>query len=160
MSRAQVSGRGPLIAAVAYANLVSLAAQVIWVRKINVLFGATAGVFASVLAVVLAGLAFGAAWGGRRSATEARPERLLAILLVALGALCAASLPLLDAARHLFLALAPEGLAPAARAAVRLPVVALVLIPPTFAIGAILPLATRLYSRASSGAVAALSEYV
>jgi spermidine synthase len=156
MSRTEVSGRGPLIAAVAYANLVSLAAQVMWVRKINVLFGATAGVFASVLAVVLAGLACGAAWGGRRAASEARPERLLAILLVALGALCAASLPLLDAARSLFLVLAPEGLAPVARAAVRIPVVALVLLPPTFAIGAILPLATQLYSRASAGAVAAL----
>jgi spermidine synthase len=156
MARPQVSGRGPLIAAVAYANLVSLAAQVIWVRKINVLFGATAGVFASVLAVVLAGLACGAAWGGRRAASEARPERLLAILLVALGALCAASLPLLDAARSLFLTLAPEGLAPAARAAVRIPVVALVLLPPTFAIGAILPLATHLFSRVSRGAVAAL----
>jgi spermidine synthase len=156
MSRTEVSGRGPLIAAVAYANLVSLAAQVVWVRKINVLFGATAGVFASVLAVVLAGLACGAAWGGRRAASEARPERLLAILLVALGALCAASLPLLDAARSLFLMLAPEGLAPVARAAVRIPVVALVLLPPTFAIGAILPLATQLYSRASAGAVAAL----
>lgn len=157
MSRTEASGRGPLIVAVAYANLVSLAAQVIWVRKITLLFGATAGVFASVLAVVLAGLASGAAWGGRRAAAEARPERLLAILLVVLGALCAASLPLLDAARSLFLMLAPEGLAPAARAAVRIPVVALVLLPPTFAIGAILPLATQLYHRVSAaGAVASL----
>ena len=107
MAKPQDSGRGLLIAAVAYANLVSLAAQVIWVRKITLLFGATAGVFASVLAVVLAGLACGAAWGGRRAASEPRPERLLAILLVALGALCAASLPLLDVARSLFLMLAP-----------------------------------------------------
>jgi len=156
MPHKRASGRGPLIAAVAYANLVSLAAQVVWVRKINVLFGATAGVFASVLAVVLAGLALGAAWGGRRAAVEARPERWLAGLLVALGALCALSLPLLDAARALFLVLAPDGLAPALRAVVRLPVVALVLLPPTFAIGALLPLATQLYNRASSGAVAAL----
>jgi spermidine synthase len=156
MSRTEVSDRGPLILSVAYANLVSLAAQVIWVRKITLLFGATAGVFASVLAVVLAGLACGAAWSGRRAASEPRPERLLAILLVALGALCAASLPLLDLARVLFLMLGPEGLAPAARAAVRIPFVALVLLPPTFAIGAILPLATQLYSRVSAGAVAAL----
>ena len=148
--------RARIVAAVAYANLVSLAAQVVWVRKVTLLFGATAGVFASVLAVVLAGLACGAAWGGRRAAGEARPERLLAILLAALGVLCAASLPLLDGARALFLALAPEGLGPAARAAIRLPVVALVLLPPTFAIGAILPLATQLYSRAAAGAVAAL----
>ena len=156
MSHKQVSGRAPLIAAVAYANLVSLAAQVVWVRKINVLFGATAGVFAGVLAVVLAGLALGAAWGGRRAASVARPERLLAGLLVALGALCALSLPLLDLARSLFLLIAPEGLAPLARAALRLPVVALVLLPPTFAIGAALPLATQLYSRISAGAVASL----
>ncbi|HEX3130871.1 MAG TPA: fused MFS/spermidine synthase [Thermoanaerobaculia bacterium] len=156
MPRTEAPDRESLIAAVAYANLVSLAAQVIWVRKITLLFGATAGVFASVLAVVLAGLACGAAWGGRRSASEARPERLLAILLVVLGVLCAASLPLLDIARSLFLLLAPEGLAPAARAAVRIPVVALVLLPPTFAIGAILPLATRLYSRDAGDAVASL----
>ena len=156
MSHKQVSGRGPLIAAVAYANLVSLAAQVVWVRKVNVLFGATAGVFASVLAVVLAGLALGAAWGGRRAASVARPERLLAGLLVALGVLCALSLPLLDLARSLFLMIAPDGLAPLARAGLRLPVVALVLLPPTFAIGAALPLATHLYSRISAGAVASL----
>ena len=156
MSHKQVSGRAPLIAAVAYANLVSLAAQVVWVRKINVLFGATAGVFAGVLAVVLAGLAIGAAWGGRRAAVVPRPERLLAGLLVALGALCALSLPLLDLARSLFLLIAPDGLPPLARAAIRLPVVALVLLPPTFAIGAALPLATHLYSRISAGAVASL----
>lgn len=148
--------RFPLIAAVGYANLVSLAAQVVWVRKVTLLFGATAGVFASVLAVMLAGLACGAAWGGRRAADAERPERWLAGLLAALGLLCAASLPLLDAARALFLAVAPGGLAPLARAAVRLPAVALVLLPPTLAIGAILPLATQLYNRVSAGAVAAL----
>ncbi len=152
----RISNRGTLIAAVFYANLVSLAAQVVWVRKVNLLFGATAGVFASVLAVVLAGLACGAAWGGRRAARAERPERWLAILLAALGVLCALSLPLLGAARSLFLALAPGGLAEAARAAARLPLLVLVLLPPTFAIGAILPLATQLYSRVSAGAVAAL----
>jgi spermidine synthase len=151
-----MSGRAVLIAAVFYANLVSLGAQVIWVREINHLFGATAGVFASVLAVVLAGLAFGAAWGGRRVASDPRPERWLAGLLVALGVLCAVSLPLLDVARALYLALAPEGLGPVARAALRLPFMGLVLLPPTFAIGAILPLATQLYSRVSAGAVASL----
>jgi spermidine synthase len=156
MPTVRLSGRALLIAAVFYANLVSLAAQVVWVREINHLFGATAGVFASVLAVVLAGLACGAAWGGRRAVGDPRPERWLAVLLVALGLLCAVSLPLLGAARALFLALAPEGLGPVARAAARLPGLALVLLPPTFAIGAILPLATQLYSRISAGAVAAL----
>lgn len=151
----RLSGRAVLIAAVFYANLVSLAAQVIWVREINHLFGATAGVFASVLAVVLAGLACGAAWGGRRAAADPRPERWLAGLLVVLGVLCAASLPLLDVARFLYLALSPEGLGPTARTVARLPFLALVLLPPTFAIGAILPLATQLYSRVSAGAVAA-----
>ena len=156
MPEVRTSGRATLIAVVFYANLVSLAAQVIWVREINHLFGATAGVFASVLAVVLTGLACGAAWGGRRAAGVPRPDRWLAVLLVALGVLCAVSMPLLDAARALFLVLAPEGLAPVARAAVRLPVIALVLLPPTFAIGAILPLTTQLYSRISTGAVAAI----
>jgi predicted membrane-bound spermidine synthase len=144
--------RLPLIAAVGYANLVSLAAQVLWVRKVTLLFGATAGVFASVLAAMLAGLACGAAWGGRKAAEADRPERWLAGLLAALGLLCALSLPLLGVARALFLAIAPDGLAPL----VRLPVVALVLLPPTLAIGAILPLATQLYNRISAGAVAAL----
>src|SRR4051794_17302431 len=63
----------PLIAAVGYANLVSLAAQVLWVRKVTLLFGATAGVFASVLAVMLAGLACRAPRGGRRGGGGGRP---------------------------------------------------------------------------------------
>ena len=144
--------RATLIAAVFYANLVSLAAQVIWVRKINLLFGATAGVFASVLAVVLAGLACGAAWGGRRAAAQPRPERWLAALLVVLGALCAAEPA---AARRGARALPGAGArGPGARRRGR----------PCgcrssrwsccrrrFAIGAILPLATQLYGRISAG---------
>jgi predicted membrane-bound spermidine synthase len=152
-SRAQ---RATLIAAVFYANLVSLAAQVIWVRKITLLLGATAGVFASVLAVMLTGLACGAMWGGRRAAAQATPRRWLAALLVILGVLCALSLPLLDLARAIFLAIAPAGVGPTMRAIARLPVIALVLLPPTLTIGAILPMATQLYGRISAGAVSAL----
>ena len=150
------SQRAILVAAVFYANLVSLAAQVIWIRKITLLLGATAGVFASVLAVMLTGLACGAMWGGRRAVAQATPQRWLAALLVSLGVLCALSLPLLDLARVIFLAIAPAGVGPTTRAIARLPVIALVLLPPTLTIGAILPMATQLYGRISAGAVSAL----
>jgi spermidine synthase len=145
--------RRALVAAVAYANLLSLAAQVVWVRKINLLFGATAGVFASVLAVVLLGLACGAAWGGRQAAVARRPERWLAGLLAGLGVI-GLTLPLLDVARALVPALTADGVPPTVRLAARLPIVVLVLFPPTFTIGAVMPLATKLYGR--GGAVSTL----
>src|SRR6185295_12413707 len=77
-----------LLFAVFFTNLLSLACQVIWLRKISFLFGSTAGVFSTMLSIFLLGLACGALAAGRAADRTARPWRLLALLEIFLGLWC------------------------------------------------------------------------
>jgi len=143
--------RRTVLFSVFFTNLLSLACQVLWVRKLTFLFGSTAGVFATVLASFLLGLALGAALAGRTVDRAARPWRLLGLLLAGLGLYCAASLPLFDLARRLYLGLFPASLAPLSAALAKLAVVLVTLLLPTMAIGAVFPLAVRLYRGTRAG---------
>ena len=68
------SARRWLIAAVFYANLLSLACQVLWARKLNTLFGSTAAVFGAVLTASYMGLSFvGRDRRARRDDRRSRP---------------------------------------------------------------------------------------
>ncbi len=137
--------RRTVLFAVFFTNLLSLACQVLWVRKLTFLFGSTAGVFATVLASFLLGLALGALAAGRIADRTARPWRLLAFLTIGLGVYCAASLPVFDLARRVYLAVFPQSLTPGAAASGKAAVVLVALLLPTMAIGAVFPLAVRLY---------------
>ena len=137
--------RRTVLSAVAFTNLLSLACQVIWVRQLTFLFGSTAGVFASVLASFLLGLALGALAAGRRIDRAARPWRVLALLEIALGVYCLASLPIFGLGRQLYLALAPASLGPLPAGTAKALVVLLCTIVPTMAVGAVFPVAVRLY---------------
>ncbi|MFL6194493.1 MAG: fused MFS/spermidine synthase [Thermoanaerobaculia bacterium] len=136
-----------LLFTVFFTNLLSLACQVIWLRKLAYLFGSTATVFSTVLSVFLLGLALGALAGGRAADRGARPWRLLGLLQIGLGAYCLLSLPVFDLGRRLFLAAAPTDLAPLPAALGKLLIVLIAMIGPTLAIGAVFPLAVRLYGR-------------
>ena len=138
---------GLLLLTVFFTNLLSLSCQVIWLRKISYLFGSTAAVLSTVLSVFLLGLAGGALAAGRAADRSQRPWRLLGLILIGLGAWCALSLPVFEAGRSLYLALFPGDLAPLPAALAKLVVVFLAMIAPTFAIGAVFPLAVRLYGR-------------
>ncbi len=138
-----------LLLGVFYVNLLSLAAQVLWVRRLNLLFGSTAFVFSAVLAVFLLGLAFGARTGARWCANGQPLRRRLAASVAVLGVLCAVSLPLFTLGRALWGALAPESWGPGLAATAKLVVVLAVLFPPTFLIGVTLPLFTELHARIS-----------
>src|SRR5436190_8906644 len=145
MPMTPLSARRRLLLFVVFStNLISLGCQVVWVRKLGFLFGSTAAVLATVLSVFLLGLAGGAFVGGHWADRAERPWRILARLLLVLGAWCALSLPLFDLARSLYLRFVPLDLQPAAAASSKAFVVFLCLIAPTFAIGAIFPIATRL----------------
>jgi spermidine synthase len=138
-----------LLLGVFYVNLLSLAAQVLWVRRLNLLFGSTAFVFSAVLAVFLLGLAFGARTGARWC-TQDRPLRpRLAASVAVLGILCVLSLPLFALGRTLWGLLAPESWHPMLAATAKLVIVLAVLFPPTFLIGVTLPLFTELHARIS-----------
>jgi spermidine synthase len=147
----------PLLLAVFYVNLLSLASQVLWVRRLNLLFGSTAFVFSAVLTVFLLGLAFGARAGGGWSRSERPLIPLLVRLLVGLGAFCLLSLPLFDVGRALWSALAAENWSPFAAAATKFLIVLVVLFPATFLIGATLPLITELHARTSRAIGASIS---
>jgi spermidine synthase len=136
-----------LLLTVFFTNLLSLACQVIWLRKLTYLFGSTAAVFSIVLSVFLLGLALGALAMGRVADRSARPWRLLGLLQLGLGAYCLLSMPVFDLGRRVFLAVFPGDLAPLPAALGKLVVVFLVMILPTLAIGAVFPLSVRLYGR-------------
>lgn len=136
-----------VVAVVVYVNLLSLACQLLWVRRFNVLFGSTAAVFSSVLCAFLLGLALGADFGGRRFEATRRPWRLLGWLLTLLGGYVFVSLRLFDLARWIYLQLAPSQLSPFATALSKLPWVLLLVVPPTALIGAVLPGTIALLSR-------------
>ncbi|HEX3551749.1 MAG TPA: fused MFS/spermidine synthase [Thermoanaerobaculia bacterium] len=137
-------GRSLLLATVCFTNLLSLACQVLWLRKVSSLFGSTAVVLSTVVSIFLLGLAGGALWGGRVADRAARPWRLLGWLQILLGAWVAVSLPIFDLGRDLFLAIAPADLAPLPSALAKLAVVLVCMIAPTLVIGAVFPLAVRL----------------
>lgn len=136
-----------LLATVFFTNLLSLACQVIWLRKISYLFGSTAAVLSTVLSVFLLGLAFGALVAGRAADRSERPWRLLAWIEIGLGVYCVLSLPIFETGRTLFLAVFPDDLSALPSALAKLAVVFFAMIVPTFAIGAVFPLAVRLYGR-------------
>ncbi|HEV8578090.1 MAG TPA: fused MFS/spermidine synthase [Thermoanaerobaculia bacterium] len=136
-----------LLLTVFFTNLLSLACQVLWLRKISFLFGSTAAVFSTVLSVFLLGLALGALAAGRAADRSARPWRLLALIEILLGAYCVLSLPIFATARTAFLTIFPGDLAPLPTALAKFLVVLLAMIVPTFAIGAVFPLAVRIYGR-------------
>jgi spermidine synthase len=136
-----------LLFTVFFTNLLSLSCQVLWLRKISFLFGSTAAVFSTVLSVFLLGLALGALAAGRAADRSGRPWRLLAWTEILLGAYCVLSLPLFEAARNVFLAVFPGDLAPLPAALAKFLVVLVTMLVPTFGIGAVFPLAVRLYGR-------------
>ncbi|MFA6958082.1 MAG: fused MFS/spermidine synthase [Thermoanaerobaculia bacterium] len=133
-----------LLVSVFFANLLSLACQVVWVRKLSFLFGSSAAVFATVLSIFLLGLATGAFVGGRLADRSADAWRLLSRALIALGIWCGLSIPLFELARAGYLAVAPLGMTPFATAVSKALVVLVCLLVPTSLIGAVFPLATKL----------------
>ncbi len=139
--------KNALYLVVFFTNLLSLACQVIWVRKLSFLFGSTAGVFSTVLSVFLLGLALGALIAGRWADRTGQPWTLLGRIQIALGVYVALSLPIFDLARRFYLQAFPNDLGPMSAALWKFLVVLVVLITPTLAIGATFPLAVRLLTR-------------
>jgi spermidine synthase len=140
--------RSPLLLLTVFlTGLVALAGWSVWLRKLALLFGSTAGVLATALALFLLGLALGALAGGRAADRSERPWRRLALLEIGLGAYVLLSLMVLDLGHRLFLAILatiPGDPTPLAAALLRVPVLLAVTIVPAFLTGAVFPLAVRL----------------
>lgn len=114
-----------------------LAYELLWVRLLALSMGSTTLSFSTVLAVFFGGLALGSRWAGRRSVTNQRPIATYALLEALTGALGLLLLPVMKHLGPLFAWLDP-GAGPGGLV-VRLLVSAVILLPPTFLMGATLP---------------------
>ena len=136
---------------VAASGAAALVYESLWMRAFGLIFGGTTRAVALVLAVYMAGLAAGGALAARRSARDAL--RAYARLELVAGLFALLTLPLLRALPWLYgLVVARLGLTGALESVGTALLAALVLLPPTAALGASVPLAVEYLTRAGQDA--------
>ena len=118
----------------------ALILQVLWTRMLGHVFGATALAVSTILTVFMGGLALGSHLGGRWAARLQRPLLVFALLESAVGLYGLAVPSLLDAMPAVQRVLVPDGVGFWGYAIVRFALVTLILIVPTTAMGATLPI--------------------
>jgi spermidine synthase len=118
--------------------------QIVWMRELTLVFGATTLAVSTVLAVFMGGLAAGSWFGGRLADRLERPLRAYGLVEVAIG-LYGAAIPLLFALLpHVYQPLwRTASLSFFALSLVRFALAAAVLAAPTFLMGATLPILSR-----------------
>jgi spermidine synthase len=130
---------------------VGLLYQIVWIRLFSLIFGATVPAVSTVLTAFMGGLALGGWWAGRNAHRWPKPLQTYGRLELLLAAAAALVPFLLRAAEPLYAALYPAlGESWPALTAVRFAVSALILLPPTFLMGATLPVLVR-YAEAAAG---------
>src|SRR5215475_3742397 len=121
--------------------------QVIWVRELILVFGATTFAVSTVLTAFMGGLALGSFYFGRRSERIAHPLRLYGLLEIGIGAYGLAVPLIFTALPSVYQGLSgPLQLSFLALSAIRFVFAALVLIVPTALMGATLPVLASYYA--------------
>ena len=138
----RVHARVAIVACLGFSGFSALVYQVLWTRLLGFAFGTTTEAIGTVLAVFFAGLALGNLLAARRLARLRRPLAVYAALELGIGVFALASLPLLEGLGALPDVASGE-LAPGARTALRVVAAAAVLLLPTAAMGATLPVVAR-----------------
>ena len=137
--------RWAIVPCLVLSGLTALVYQIIWTRQLGFAFGTTTEAIGTVLAVFFGGLALGNGLAARWLPRLRRPLRVYALLELGIGAFALVSLPLL---RHLDTVYAQLGASQSPEAmasvtALRLAAAAAILLPPTLAMGATLPVVAR-----------------
>jgi spermidine synthase len=128
--------------------------QVVWFRKLGLIFGVTSYALGIVLAAFMGGLAIGGLLGGWLADRTRRPLRAYALTEIVLGVLGLAVLWELDGLQAAYVSLAdPLRSRPESLAALRFLLALLVLLPPTICMGATLPLLARATGSESGSAM-------
>jgi spermidine synthase len=122
---------------------VGLVDEVIFFKYLSLAFGATAHASSAVLVAFMGGLALGAMAAARFDARVKRPLLVYGALEIAVGALCAVSPWLFAGVAHLYASLAEGTTSLATLELVRTGLAAAVVLLPTVAMGATLPLVAR-----------------
>ncbi len=127
-----------------FSGATALVYQVVWTRKLALIFGASQPAVTIVLSAFMAGLALGGVAGGRIAERGRRPLRSYALLEAGV-ALAALALPiLLDLVQRLYVAAAMQSdEVTGSTNALRAGLAFLVLVLPTMFMGATLPVLTR-----------------
>jgi spermidine synthase len=128
--------------ALVFSGLTALVYEIIWTRLLGFAFGTTTEAIGTVLAVFFGGMAIGNWLAARLIGRVSRPLRVYALLELGIGAFALASLPLLRRLDALY-ALVGVDHGIAAIAMIRFLAAAVVLLPPTIAMGATLPVVAR-----------------
>src|SRR5499426_2279190 len=134
--------RRGVAACLVFSGLSALVYQIVWVRLLGFTFGTTTEAVSTVLAVFFAGLALGNVAAAAALRRVRHPLRVYALLEIGIGLYALLSVPLLASLDGVH-ALVGVGLSPVVLTAVRVAGSALVLLPPTLAMGATLPVVAR-----------------
>ena len=134
--------RVSIVACLVFSGFTALVYQLIWTRLLGFSFGTSTEAVSTVLAVFFAGLAIGNLLAARLQARIRHPLRAYALLELLVGGFALLSLPLLQRLHGVYALLGvPQSAAGLAVSHVVLS--ALVLLPPTIAMGATLPVVAR-----------------
>ncbi len=139
-----------------FSGAAGLLYQVVWTRKLVLLFGTTSYAVSTVLSVFFLGLALGSAWGGRLADRTARPLRVYAWLELGIALWAVIFVMAIGWGESaVAAAVRAAGGAHGAGIALRALLAALFLLPPVTMMGATLPLLARHVSLAGGGGGAA-----
>jgi len=134
--------RVTLTLCVIFSGLAALLYQVIWTRLLGLSFGTTTEAIGTVLAVFFGGMALGNAWAAEWMKRTRRPLRVYGWLETGIGLWALGSFPVLVRMPSLY-GLLGANCGSASRVSLRLMASALLLLPPTIAMGATLPVVAR-----------------
>ena len=134
--------RWMLTACLVFSGLSALVYQVLWTRLLGFAFSTTTEAIGTVLAVFFGGMALGNLLAARRLHRVERPLRLYGLLELGIGAFALLSLPLLQRLDLLYGIVGADH-SPGRMMAIRAGVAGLLLLPPTMAMGATLPVVAR-----------------
>jgi spermidine synthase len=135
-----------LLVSIFLTSFTSLVYEIIWSRKLSLLFGASTLAVSTVLSVFMAGLALGTLYGGKLIEKAKNPYRFLSIIEVFIGFACLSSLLLIENLNNAYLILfnlVGENLFWVN--ILNFILSAIVLIMPTFLIGVVFPVIVKLY---------------
>ncbi|UCD56296.1 MAG: fused MFS/spermidine synthase, partial [Candidatus Hydrogenedentota bacterium] len=135
-----------LLSVLFFTSLCSLVYELVWTRKLSLIFGTSALAVSTVLSVFMAGLALGSLYGGRFIERSRKPYRFLAVLQLLIGTACLATLFLIDGIKYLYVSLFNFfGEVNVLFNITHFVLSCVILFPPTFLIGTAFPTIVKLY---------------
>ncbi len=141
-----------------FSGLTGLIYEILWTRRLNLIFGHSILAVSTVVTAYMGGLALGSALGGRWADRQFRHGQQASWFLATYGRLeglvgvwAFLSLPLLGLVESFYLSMAGQGMQGTSLYLVAFAASLLVLVPPTTAMGATLPVVSCLYHSDSQG---------